>query len=270
LIFAYLCGGMNRTRYLVVLLLTGGILVAQEGVKFGLRVDPTLGFFSLDSSGKTVRNLSGSAGFGFRGGLMLSFGFSDNAAFLLGAGIGSQSVRVEYKPGYGIIGKTPSGKDTSITLAEAGLTAATTPSYGITTINVPVWLKLRTNPLGSTPLRAKALLGGQLDVRVGTTTRSDRVIVSPDFIDQDRTRGGNYVLPFLAQVTGGAGVDIDIEGVGTIDFAVTYNHGLINFFNKDYKFDYTGANGVKITDIKPHEKLKGRLSNLGFNLMFWF
>ena len=261
---------MNRTRYIAALLLVGGVLVAQEGVKFGLRVDPTLGFFSLDSSGKTVRTLSGSAGFGFRGGLMLSFGFSDNAAFLLGAGIGTQKVKVEYKPGYGITGKTASGRDTSFTLADAGLTAATTPSYGITTLNVPVWLKLRTNPLGSTPLRAKALLGGQLDVRVGSTTQSERVIVSSDFIDQDKTRGGNYVLPFLAQVSGGAGLDIELEGVGTIDFPVTYNHGLINFFNKDYKFDYTDANGVKISDIKPHEKLKGRLSNLGFNLMFWF
>ncbi len=261
---------MIRIGHFAVLLLLGGILVAQEGVKFGLRVDPALGFFSLDSSGKTVRNLAGSGAFGFRGGLMLSFGFSDNAAFLIGAGVGTQKARIEYKPGYGIMGKTPSGQDTAITLSEAGLTSANTASYGITTVNVPVWLKLRTNPLGSTPLRAKALLGGQLDVKVGSTTTSDRVIVSPDFIDQDKTRGGSYVIPFLAQVTGGAGVDIDLEGIGTIDFAITYNHGLINFFNKDFKFDYTGANGVRISDIKPHEKLKGRLSSLGFNLMFWF
>ncbi len=261
---------MTRMRHIAVLLLVGGFLAAQEGIKFGLRVDPSLGFFGLDSSGKTVRNLAGSGAFGFRGGLMLSFGFSDNAAFLIGAGIGTYKAKVEYKPGYGLIGKTPAGRDTTITLSQAGLTSSANPSYSITAVNIPVWLKLRTNPLGSTPLRAKALLGGQLDVKVGSTTNSDKVIVSPDFIDQDKTRGGNYVIPFLAQVSGGAGVDIEIEGVGTIDFAVTYNHGLINFFNKDFKFDYTGTNGVKISDIKPHDKLKGRLSHLGFNLIFWF
>jgi len=261
---------MRRVGLLAILLLLGGWAWAQEGVKFGLRLDPNLGFFSLDSSGKTVRNLSGSGGFGIRGGLMLSFGFSDNVAFLLGAGIGNYKAKVEYKPGYGITGKKPDGQDTTFTLGAAGLTSAVTPSYGITTINVPAWLKLRTNPLGSTPIRAKALLGGQLDIKVGSVTKSEKVIVSPDFIDQDKTRGGDYVMPFLAQVTGGAGVDVEIEGVGTIDFTITYNHGLINFFNKDFKFDYTGSNGVKITDIKPHEKLKGRLSNLGFNLMFWF
>jgi hypothetical protein len=261
---------MTRVKYIAILLLVGGMVWAQEGVKFGLRVDPLIGFFSLDSAGKTVRNLSGSGAFNFRGGLMLSFGFSDNAALLLGAGIGSYSAKVEYKPGYGIIGKTPSGADTTITLVATGLTSAVTPSYGITTLNVPVWLKLRTNPLGSTPIRAKALLGGLLDVKLGSVTKSDKVIVSRDFIDQDKTRGGSYVMPFLAQASAGAGVDIELEGIGTIDFAITYNHGLINFFNKDFKFDYTDANGVKITDIKPHKDLKGRLSGLGFNLMFWF
>ncbi len=261
---------MKSLRLYATMLLLGAFAFGQEGVKFGIRLDPTLGFFSLDSSGKTVRNLAGSGGFAFRGGLMLSFGFSDNAAFILGAGIGTYRAKIEYRPGYGVMGKTAGGQDTSFTLQQAGLMTATSPSYGITTVNVPVWLKLRTNPIGSTPLRAKALLGGQLDIRVGSTTNSDRVIISPDFIDQDRVRGGSYVMPFLAQVSGGAGVDVELEGIGTIDFAVVYNHGLINFFNKDFKFDYTATNGTKISDIKPHEKLKGRLSGLGFNLIFWF
>jgi hypothetical protein len=86
---------MTRVKYIAILLLVGGMVWAQEGVKFGLRVDPILGFFSLDSAGKTVRNLSGSGAFNFRGGLMLSFGFSDNASLLLGAGIGSYSAKVD-------------------------------------------------------------------------------------------------------------------------------------------------------------------------------
>ncbi len=262
---------MKRLQLIVAAFALSAMLYAQEGVKFGLRVDPTLGFFAVDSSGRTVRNLAGSGAFGIRGGLMLSFGFSDNVAFLVGAGVGSYGAKVEYKPGYGLVGQKPNnGGDTTFTLQDAGLASATRVTYRITAVNLPVWLKMRTNPLGSTPIRAKALLGGQLDIKVGSTTQSDRVIVSADFIDQDKTRGGSYVIPFLAQASAGAGVDIELEGIGTIDFAITYNHGLINFFNKDLKFEYTGSNGVKVFDIKPHEKLKGRLSNLGFNLTFWF
>lgn len=262
---------MKRIQLNLAAFVLGALLYAQEGVKFGLRLDPTLGFFGVDSSGRTVRNLAGSGAFGIRGGLMLSFGFSDNVAFLLGAGIGSYATKVEYKPGYGVKGtSSATNTDTVFTLQDAGLNSATTVTYRITSINVPVWLKLRTNPLGSTPIRAKALLGGQLDIKVGNSTQSDRVIISADFIDQDKTRGGSQVLPFLAQVGAGGGIDVELEGIGTIDFAITYNHGLINFFNKDLKFDYTGANGVKITAVRPHEKLKGRLSNLGFNLIFWF
>jgi hypothetical protein len=196
---------------------------------------------------------------------MLSFGFSDNVAFLLGAGIGSGGGKMEFKPAYGIPGNTSSGADTLLRLDSTGLASATTVTYRVTTINVPVWIKMRTNPLGTTPIRAKALLGGQVDVRVGSSTNSDRVIVSADFIDQDRTRTGQHFGTFFAVASGGAGVDVEIEGVGTIDFTVLYNHGLINFFDKDLKFDYQN-----IKDLQPYKNLKGRLSNLQFNLIFWF
>ncbi|GIV25624.1 MAG: hypothetical protein KatS3mg026_1316 [Bacteroidia bacterium] len=244
-------------------LITG--LYAQEGVKFGLRVAPGVGFFSVDSSGRTVRNLAGSGVFGFGGGLMLSFGFSDNVAFLLGAGVGTGGGKMDFKPDYGIKGVTNAGADTAISLRDAGVTAASTVTYRVTTLNVPVWIKMRTNPLGSTPIRAKGVLGGQVDVRVGSSTNSSRILVSPLFIDQDRARTGEHFSAFLAQASGGAGVDVEIEGVGTIDFTVMYNHGLINFFNKDFKFDAQGAK-----DLKPYKDLKGRLSNLQFNLIFWF
>lgn len=252
-----------KTLFVGGALLAG--LYAQEGVKFGLRVAPGVGFFSVDSSGRTVRTLASSGVFNFGGGLMLSFGFSDNVAFLLGAGIGSGGGKMEFKPGYGIPGKTSSGADTLLRLDSTGLTSSTTVTYRMTTINVPVWIKMRTNPLGSTPIRAKVLLGGQVDVRVGSSTNSEKVIVSADFIDQDRTRTGAHFGSFLAVASGGAGVDVEIEGVGTIDFTILYNHGLINFFDKDFKFDYQ-----TLKDLQPYKNLKGRLSNLQFNLIFWF
>lgn len=261
----YLCSAMRTLRNLSVVAALIAGLYAQEGVKFGLRVAPGVGFFSVDSGGRTVRNLAASGVFNFGGGLMLSFGFSDNVAFLLGAGIGTGGGKMELKPGYGIKGKTASGADTTFSLQDAGLTSASTVTYKVTTVNVPVFIKMRTNPLGPTPIRAKAMLGGQVDVRVGSSTNSDKVIVSADFIDQDRTRTASHFGSFLATASGGAGVDVDIEGVGTIDFTVLYNHGLINFFDKDLKFDAAGAK-----DLKPYEKLKGRLSSLHFQLIFWF
>lgn len=241
-----------------------GSLYAQEGVKFGLRVSPGLGFFSVDSGGKTVRNLAASGVFNFAGGLMLSFGFSDNVAFLLGAGVGTGGGKLEYKPNYGII-----GSNDTLLLSEAGLVGSQTVTYRLTTLNVPVFIKMRTNPLGSTPLRAKGMLGGQVDVRVGASTNSDKVLVSANFIDQDRVRTGEHVSAFLAQASAGAGVDIDIEGVGTVDVTFLYNHGLINFFNKDYKFNAV-VDGESYTDLKPYRDLKGRLSSFQFQIMFWF
>lgn len=260
----YLCGSMRTLRIHLVMAATLGSLYAQEGVKFGLKASPGLGFFGVDSGGKTVRTLSASGIFNFSGGLMLSFGFSDNVAFLLGAGVGTGGGKLEYRPGYGII-----GSNDTLTLADAGLTAAQTVTYRMTTINVPVFIKLRTNTLGSTPLRAKGMLGGQVDVRVGSTTRSDKTIVSADFIDQDKTRTGEHFSDFLAQASAGAGVDIDIEGVGTVDVTFLYNHGLINFFNQDFKFNAT-VEGDNYQDLRPYKNLKGRLSSLQLQVIFWF
>lgn len=195
---------------------------------------------------------------------MLSFGFSDNVSFLLGAGVGTSGGKLEYKPNYGII-----GANDTLLLSQAGLTGSQTVTYKVTTVNVPVFIKMRTNPLGSTPLRAKGMLGGQVDVRVGASTNSDKVLVSADFIDQDRVRTGEHVSAFLAQASAGAGVDIDIEGVGTVDVTFLYNHGLINFFNKDFKFNAT-VNSNTYTDLKPYKELKGRLSSLQLQIIFWF
>ncbi|MCS7188452.1 MAG: outer membrane beta-barrel protein [Bacteroidia bacterium] len=254
---------LRKTGMGLALLITG--LYAQEGVKFGIRVSPGLGFFSLDSLGRTVRNLGGQGVFNFVGGLMLSFGFSDNVAFLIGAGVGTAGGKIEYRPNYGIYGKTLSGRDTVVLLGNTGLSSATTVTYRITTIGVPVWIKMRTNTIGPTPLRAKALLGGQADIRVGSSTNSDKKILSANFIDQERTRTAEHFGQFLACGSFGAGVDVDLEGIGVIDFAVIYNHGLVNFLDKEFKFD---EGNVK--DLQPYKELKARLSSLQFNLIFWF
>ncbi|MCX8112233.1 MAG: PorT family protein [Bacteroidia bacterium] len=255
---------MRSLRLPLIAAVLTGSLYAQEGVKFGLRVSPGLGFFGVDSSGRTVRNLSSSGMFNFSGGLMLSFGFSDNVSFLLGAGVGTGGGKVEYKPNYGII-----GAGDTLYLSQVGLSSAQKVTYRVTTLNVPVFIKLRTNQLGSTPLRAKGILGGQVDVRVGSSTNSDRVLVSQNFIDQDRTRTADHFSSFLAQASAGAGVDIAIEGVGTIDVTFLYNYGLINFFDKEFKFNATVGNR-QYNDLQPYKDLKGRLNSLQLQIIFWF
>ncbi|MCS7152508.1 MAG: PorT family protein [Bacteroidia bacterium] len=255
---------MRTLRIAVVAATLLSSLYAQEGVKFGLRVSPGIGFFGVDSSGRTVKNLASSGVFNFGGGLILSFGFSDNVSLLLGAGIGTGGGKVEYKPNYAI-----KGADTSLPLSATGLTSTQQVTYKVTTVNIPVFIKLRTNPLGSTPLRAKGMLGGQVDVRVGSTTNSDKVLVSSNFIDQDKTRTGEHFSTFLAQASAGLGLDVDIEGVGIVDVTFLYNHGLINFFNKDFKFN-ANVNGESFRDLQPYKDLKGRLSSLQLQIIYWF
>ncbi|MCS7163184.1 MAG: outer membrane beta-barrel protein [Bacteroidia bacterium] len=258
-----------RVVLVSVALLSGGLLHAQEGVKFGLRLSPGIGFFGVDSSGRTsIKNLTSSGAFNIAGGLMLSFGFSDNVALILGLGMARGSGKITLKPDYGIVGRVGTNADT-LYLRETGLTGESPISYRLTSLNVPVFIKLRTNPIAETPIRAKALLGGQVDLRIGSSTKSERRLVAESFIDEGVVRTSDHFGSFFAQLSAGAGVDVVLEGIGTIDFTILYNHGLTNFLNKDFKFEAT-VNNTTYTDLKPYEKLRGILSTLQFQLIFWF
>ncbi|MDW8236007.1 MAG: hypothetical protein RMK98_05265 [Bacteroidia bacterium] len=262
---------MSSVRNLGGTFLLLGVLFAQEGTKFGVRLAPALGFFRVDSGGRTPKALSGAGAFSFGGGLMLSFGFSDNVSLLLGAGVNTVGGNLSFKEGYGIKGKIAANNaDTVIRLNAQAIGDA---KYRATTVNVPVFIKMRTNLLGSTPIRAKAMLGGNVDVRVGSSIRASKAILSADFIDQERMTGkvaADHILPFFAYAGAGAGVDVELEGVGTIDFTIIYNHGLTNVINKDFKFNFKDSANREYKDLKPYQDLRARASNLQFQLIFWF
>ncbi|MGQ9864052.1 MAG: outer membrane beta-barrel protein [Bacteroidia bacterium] len=238
---------------------------AQEGVKFGIRFMPAIGFSNVDSAGKQLKALSPKGLFALGGGLMLSFGFSDNAALLVGAGIGSRGLNFSYEAGYGLKGKRASGADTTLNIGQP-----VNAKVRLTNIDVPIWIKMRTNDLVG-GLRVKALLGGTTNIAVGASLTGDQKVFSADFIDDGKSKVLNQVSVFNASADAGAGIDWEIEGVGTLDVTFLFSYGLINIYNKDFKFEITDSNGQPIiSDIRPYRNLKSRIMNLGLNLIFWF
>lgn len=238
---------------------------AQEGVKFGIRFTPAIGFSNVDSAGKQLKAVSPKGLFALGGGLMLSLGFSDNAALLIGAGIGSRGLNFSYEAGYGLKAKNSAGADTVLPIG-----SAVEAKVRLTNIDVPIWIKMRTNDLVG-GLRIKALLGGTANIAVGASLTGDKKVFSADFIDDGKSKVLDQVSVFNASADAGAGIDWEIEGVGTVDVTFLFSYGLINIYNKDFKFEYTDSNtNQRFVDIRPYKDLKSRIMNLGLNLIFWF
>lgn len=242
---------MKKIVWLISLLLGFQGIYAQKGFNFGLNLSPIISSVRVDSAKKEVKSFEKQARMGFKGGVMVGIGFAENA-----------------------------GIQTGINVLLGGFTtkAKTTPAanfkYGLTAVEVPLLLKLRTNDLGS-GIHAKGYFGGSFALNVGANVNSNVKVsegMNPLFLDQGKNVVTKHFQPFYTWFAFGAGVDWDIEGVGTLDFALTYHLALSNFIKPNYEHEYKLTNDPTNTTykMKPYENLRYRMGYFGINIGFWF
>lgn len=177
--------------------------LAQSPVRLGLKFSPIISYARVtDDDKKTISGLDVSSKLGFSGGLMLDFDFSDRAAFHTGLLIVSKGYEIDFNG----ISKTTSK---------------------ITAVEVPLALKMRSGDIAD-GLRIRGLFGGQLGLNVSSTTTTEIGVIS----DESR-KTSDFYQPLSVDFLVGAGVEYDIETVGTLDFGVSYHNGLTRFNKKD-------------------------------------
>ena len=194
------------TFFFILFIFTGFVskALAQSPVRLGLKFNPIISYARItDDDKKSIDELDKNSKLGFSGGLIADFNFSERAAFHTGLLIVSK------------------GYETSI----EGLDATTTSN--VTAVEVPVALKMRSGDIAD-GLRIRGLFGGQLGLNVASKTTTEFAGV----LQEDR-KTSDYYQPLSVDFLVGAGVEYDIETVGTIDFGLSYHHGLTRFNKKD-------------------------------------
>lgn len=186
--------------------------LAQSPVRLGLKFNPIISYARVtDEDKKSIDGLDKSSKIGFSGGLMLDFDFSERAAFHTGLLIVSKGYKTDFI-------YTGQGDPTI---------AQMQTDSKITTVEVPLALKMRSGDIAD-GLRIRGLFGGQLGLNVSSKTTID----IGSFNEESR-KTSDYYQPLSVDFLVGAGVEYDIDNVGTLDFGLSYHNGLTRFNKKN-------------------------------------
>lgn len=220
----------------------------QKGFNFGLNVAPVISSVRADSSKKEIKTSDYKSKMGFKGGLMVGYGFAENVGIQTGINVLLAGFKAQVKT----LSPNPTNK------------------YSLTAVEIPLLLKMRTNDLAS-GIHAKGYFGGALGLNVGAKVDAN---AKQDFggavlYEQGKNSITDHFQPFYTWFAFGAGIDWDLEGIGMLDFAIVYNLGLSNIVKPNYELEYTPQGGSAIK-VKPYENLRWRMSYIGLNIGFWF
>jgi len=186
--------------------------LAHSPVRLGLKFNPIISYVRVtDEDKKSIDGLEKSSKLGFSGGLMLDFNFFERAAFHTGLLI----VRKGYDYSYPF--SVTSNDSIPVTTTETRSIDAS-----ITTVEFPLALKMRSGDIAD-GLRIRGLFGGQLGLNVSSKTETQA---------ETSRKTSDYYQPLSVDFLVGAGVEYDIESVGTLDFGLSYHNGLTRFNKK--------------------------------------
>jgi hypothetical protein len=203
---------MRKLTFLAVFFIFIGFsskALAQSPIRLGLKFNPIISYAQVTNEDKkSVEGLDKSSKIGFSGGLMLDFDFSERAAFHTGILI----VKKGYDYSYPFL----------VTSGSVTTTETRTINASTTTVEIPLALKMRSGDIAN-GLRLRGIFGGQVGLNVSSKTETQ--------VETSR-KTSDYYQPLSVDFLVGAGVEYDVESVGTLDFGLSYHNGLTRFNKK--------------------------------------
>lgn len=206
---------MRNKLLLLSLLLIFSYAQAQEGLQIGLRFSPIVSFANItDSTGATVPDdLSTRLGLSY--GLSVNYGFQDNVGLHTGLHIVNK--------GYRRVSTIQ--VDSAVTINDAR------ENVRITTVEIPLALRGRTNDIGG-GFHIVGTFGATIDISTGYRNQWENVNPATYEVNTggegQLNQASTYLFPIGLSFVFGAGVDWEIDRVGTVNLGLTYHQGLTN------------------------------------------
>ena len=195
---------MKKYLLLVFLLtvLAGKGFAQSEKIRLGLKISPLFAFSSItDDKKNTISGVDSETRLGFGGGLLFTYQFQEKFGFQSGINIVSKGFKY------------------SIPNSNASTTTT------LTTVEIPVLLNMRTNEIAN-GLRVRGIFGGSLNVLTGAKTTATLLGITGTTKDTD----GYYRL--VPDFVVGAGVEWNLQNIGTLDLGVSYHAPLMPAYDK--------------------------------------
>ena len=196
---------MKKTIIILLLVATAGLTKAQS-VQLGLKANPIISFLQTETEG--VKNNGAKLGFSY--GLMLDGYFSDNYALASEFSI-----------------STMGGKFT-----QQDPNGSTETTYQLQYLEVPVALRLTTNPFGKIAYYGLFGFGTgfNLKARGDVETVDNNGVQTSKFEDRDLKNEVNF---FRAALNMGAGIKYNLGGNTDAQLGITYSNGITDINSDD-------------------------------------
>lgn len=206
---------MKKRFSLLLFVLLGTSVFAQEGARVGFRATPMVSFANIVDSSKTKPaglNTHGKMGFSFD--FIFTYGFTESIGLMTGVNISTRGFKFDQS------------------ISALGQTLSTDVKTSFTAVDIPIGLKFRSPEIGDgIYIVGNFGVHNELNVQnktVATTTLSGIINSDTTITTRDAEDIRFYTLSFSP----GAGVNIETD-FGMLEGMVTYHWGLLNFYNKE-------------------------------------
>ena len=222
-----------------VALLAGSTFGQDKTFRFGLKIDPSISWFSPDNSKKFEQE---KAGFGFAFGAMGDISFSDNFGLNIGIGMSFENATMNFYPGasadsvYYMLNRDSEFIDWTYGSAnpisgDTSLFYLNSRKYRINYFYLPIVLKMKTKQIGMMTYYGQF----GLDMRIKTKLRVDDETTGtgtniPETEDLNADPGAQLINLGLNI---GAGVEYNISGSTSLVGGISYVYGLTNALKKE-------------------------------------
>ena len=252
---------MLRKFSLLTAFLLCVLYVQGQGFKFGVHIDPLVSFMA--SNDKKVVPDGANMGFGVGVEMEYYFAEGENYAFTFGGNFSlGKGGKLSYTDGGRLLSNSEldnsayfnnltnqSASSTQTSGLDLALVPGTVIKYNINYLEIPFGLKLRTNELGQSYLRAffhipQVTIGIPVSARGNVDAPRPASTLTPGFYTPEVSKGENIYkdINFLQLSLGtGAGVEWSPNDEGGLRLVggFYYNYGFIDAVKKNYLYDNT-------------------------------
>ena len=250
---------MLRKISLLTAILTVSVSAYAQSFKFGVHIDPGVSF--MNSNDKKVKPDGANMNFAFGVEMEKYFSEKENYAITFGANFAvAKGGKLAYGDGGILLPNstldntayfyTPNGTQSANTRGESGkglaLSPGTTIKYNISYVELPVGLKLRTNEIGQSYMRAFfhlpiATVMVPVSARASVNAPKSDNLNTPAYYTDGAVKGENIykdVFPIQLAIGTGAGVEWapNDEGGLRLIGGIYYNYGVIDAVKSNQLF----------------------------------
>ncbi len=275
---------MLRKFSLITAFIACALYTHAQGIKFGVHVDPLISLMA--SNDKKV--VPDGANFGFGFGVEMEYYFSEgeNYAFSFGGNFAlNKGGKLSYADGGRLLPNSEldntvyfdnqtgsSASSTQSSGLDLPLVPGATVRYNINYIEVPLGLKLRTNEIGQSYMRAFfhlpiLTIGIPVSARAIVDAPRPATPLTPGFYTTEASKGENIykdIIPIQFTLGTGAGVEYSPNDEGGLRLVggFYYHYGFLDTVKKNYLYDNT------VTPSTPTKESKARTGfhNIGLRI----